>query len=969
MQTGEFLDLVLGEHTGYLALAVGHARRTDDGDFDRHDPWREIRYAWPAERAKALAFVDKALARDAPLDVYFTPAVRTTDARRKGDAVAPSCCWVDLDTAPEDKQLLKRLRPVVVRSGSAGRAHLYVPLTEPVDVTTLTRLNKALAHHLGGDKKWSDESLLRVPGTANHKTVPGNPVAARDWHGQRWAPDDLAALLDADQFDLDEVVPTDRAAAGDDDLARWRTDGQPCAHVSTALSDACAEFDSAGRHDSARDGQLALLRLGEQGHAGVDDALDQLYDTFAEALGGDRVPDGEWHRGLLGAARIIAAAPSDDAFLTGTARHDRRARRAAAARPDGDDDWPEPAPLKPPPLGVPLEAVPGSMRRLLDTVAESKQVPTELVLLTALAAISACCSGGKIEIRPGYSEQLSAYTMAVEHSGGRKSPVLSQVASYPLRDACHAVAADPEIATLATRKKVAEAKLDRIWKDLAKAAPTSTDEDLVDAQAELDEINAERPAPDFLITEGTIEAVEQVMTEQHGPCAIFAAEGGLVETLAGRYSEKGKGSGSIAALNSAYTGEPHRVARVKGSRMIDHPSAAIGLIVQPSVLADFAENGAWQRNGLHARWWYAAPATKVGTRSADAPALDPAVIASWSATLEHLLRRHWLSEVGVHLRLSDDALAIWREYHGLFEPKLAELDRDSGEGTWLAKWSSHLTRMAGLLALSDDADATVVTGDYMQRAGLLVQWLYAEARRAFNGGVDIEDADEGVDIGAAVSVLQWLQRRANRQRAKGTEQPRVFASRDVKTFGPGAVRRWDMDAIDALLDVLAEARWIRAVEAPARGAKGGRTPSPKWEARADLDTHLAALRATERGGVTAAATLETGQNSAAEGALTLRQHAAAASETLHSSKTPQTGSGVDGSSAATAADFPSTSLINSSSYLEQTGHDEGVRGDALRARQPNSSAKTASEGSPCCGAAVIEQHGAPFCSACAAVIA
>ena len=148
----------------------------------------------------------------APVDVYVCPAVRHTGARarRKGDALPPLVCWVDLDREPADPALLamlRRLGAFTVRSGTRAHRHVYLPLTRPVDLATHALLNQALAARLAGDAKWSDETLLRLPGTPNWKpTAPasgqpgGRPVlvTADPHNGHRLDPDQLAALLNLD---------------------------------------------------------------------------------------------------------------------------------------------------------------------------------------------------------------------------------------------------------------------------------------------------------------------------------------------------------------------------------------------------------------------------------------------------------------------------------------------------------------------------------------------------------------------------------------------------------------------------------------------------------------------------------------------------------------------------------------------------------------------------------------------------
>ena len=81
---------------------------------------------------------------------------------------------------------------------------MYLPAFTPVDLGTHARLGQELSKRLGGDSKWSDESLLRPPGSYNYKATcppdgqPAGPrvlVEATGWNGKRVDPDELAALL------------------------------------------------------------------------------------------------------------------------------------------------------------------------------------------------------------------------------------------------------------------------------------------------------------------------------------------------------------------------------------------------------------------------------------------------------------------------------------------------------------------------------------------------------------------------------------------------------------------------------------------------------------------------------------------------------------------------------------------------------------------------------------------------------
>lgn len=262
-QARRYLDQVAGQTPGFLAMAVGRQPyRSDTGRY-AHRSWQEYRIGWPADRDRMLADLARLCAG---ADVYVCPAVRRTDARHKGDAAAPGWCWVDLDGAPADTALWDELAPLVVRSGQPGHRHAYIPLSVPVDVAAHARLNKTLAARLGGDAKWSDEALLRLPGTLNFKpatpgegrtAAPPAPVELEAAPGRVWAPDALADLLSVD-LSAPEVSATQAVEGEPVDLgtlpqsvADRLADTQPRNRSGAAYALTSACFDAGLSHGQA----------------------------------------------------------------------------------------------------------------------------------------------------------------------------------------------------------------------------------------------------------------------------------------------------------------------------------------------------------------------------------------------------------------------------------------------------------------------------------------------------------------------------------------------------------------------------------------------------------------------------------------------------------------------------------------------------------------------------------------------
>lgn len=94
----------------------------------------------------------------------------------------------------------------------------------------------------------------------------------------------------------------------DGDRSQWWTDGPPCQAVNTALGQIVRTLPG-GHHDGAKSGLLRLTRLGEQGHTGVQRAVDQLLGAFLAAVDGTRSEPAleEWNRMVTDLDALIDA--------------------------------------------------------------------------------------------------------------------------------------------------------------------------------------------------------------------------------------------------------------------------------------------------------------------------------------------------------------------------------------------------------------------------------------------------------------------------------------------------------------------------------------------------------------------------------------------------------------------------------------------------------------------------------------
>lgn len=160
--------------------------------------WQEKQTAPLADIIDAVKTVDLSAN-----SVFICPAPRNPESTSRKDMDAAPCpvVWVDYDAQktykPFPKTLVKALKPYLttIQSGSLNNFHGYIKLAKRVNCRNLRILNFAFAEALGGDNKWSDNALLRLPGTFNPKPHAQRPVKITQQSTDTISASDLFELL------------------------------------------------------------------------------------------------------------------------------------------------------------------------------------------------------------------------------------------------------------------------------------------------------------------------------------------------------------------------------------------------------------------------------------------------------------------------------------------------------------------------------------------------------------------------------------------------------------------------------------------------------------------------------------------------------------------------------------------------------------------------------------------------------
>jgi hypothetical protein len=162
---GEFLDFLYADHEGWACLATSDGR------------WRQDFFRWPNERE---ALLDVAEGRAPRADVYIGMLPYSAKVRSKATALPGHVAWADVDHAltPQQEAKIRSLPLRIVASGTPGHSHIYVEMSHRQEPDLLEYRNRYLAEQVGGDAKWDASTVLRLPGTFNHKGGNLRPVGS-----------------------------------------------------------------------------------------------------------------------------------------------------------------------------------------------------------------------------------------------------------------------------------------------------------------------------------------------------------------------------------------------------------------------------------------------------------------------------------------------------------------------------------------------------------------------------------------------------------------------------------------------------------------------------------------------------------------------------------------------------------------------------------------------------------------------
>lgn len=461
----------------------------------------------------------------------------------------------------------------------------------------------------------------------------------------------------------------------------------------------------------------------------------------------------------------------------------------------------------------PTDALPAPIRDMVEATATATQTDPAMAGSVALSVLSACTGGhAQIQIRPGWHEPLCIYSVTVADPGERKSSVQAGLVAPLLKvEARLAGAAQDARLEAETLKKIAVADAEKAQRAATSATGAEKLEKQADAVAAAQQAEAIKVPviPRLVADDVTPEAAAGVLAEQGGRLAIISAEGGIFDTIGGRYSQ---GVPNLDIWLKGHAGEPVRVdRRGRAPEYVDAATITLGLMVQHSVVAGLARSDAFRGRGLLARILWALPESKLGRRRIAPPPVPEDVRGRYETEIEDLAEglAGWLGDPAL-LILSPEAEEQVQALEADIEPQLGPDGALSALTGWGSKYVGAVVRIAGLLHFAEhgpdgarrpvevsSVDAAIKAGSYFRATAINVFGRFDDDEMVTDAKYLL---DRILRIGSEEVSVRQMQRAAKR-----------FKTRDQ---------------IEPVIELLVEYDFLALSQGPT--STGGRPSSPRY---------------------------------------------------------------------------------------------------------------------------------------------
>ncbi|WP_185803374.1 DUF3987 domain-containing protein [Pontivivens nitratireducens] len=432
--------------------------------------------------------------------------------------------------------------------------------------------------------------------------------------------------------------------------------------------------------------------------------------------------------------------------------------------------WHQPSPLphaEAPAMDYPLNCLSPGLLKVVQAISNKTQAPEAIAAQSVLAVVSLTMAGRAKVQTLGSPSNAACYFVLVALSGERKS-------------------ATDKWAMGGVNRTVLELREEHAMR------LKEHKEQL--AALERGEPKPQEPVcPNFVVTEPTIEGAFKAISSGAGFLGWFTDEAATF--FGGHSMSQDKLALTCGIISKLWDGAFFIRPRVtqEGDGYVPPTSTTLNLMFQPNLIRQSFGNEFMLGQGILARMLPAWPESNMGNRRYRRPdASDDAIVEGFQDITAEALRNTLDNPSDKTLELSEDAFSACVAFHDDIEVEL-------GRGKWAADISSfaakapeHACRIAALMTLYEDQEATEICKEAMENAIGIVKYHLGQFKYLCVAGTNEETVTH------AQKLLDWL--KSNLVPGSG------FATDLILQKGP--VRTRNQKSMDQALPILIEHGWV-----------------------------------------------------------------------------------------------------------------------------------------------------------------
>jgi len=388
------------------------------------------------------------------------------------------------------------------------------------------------------------------------------------------------------------------------------------------------------------------------------------------------------------------------------------------------------------PEKFPIQALPVSLREIVEQLAAVYQTPICMPAMAALAIVSAAV-GKSVVVKGGYKDKqtrLNLYVIAAAERGSGKGNI-GETLARPLHDRGTAFAEKhrDHIASLRGEVGLLKFEIARLEKKFGNATGTSrteTERILTEKHLRLEEIDRDSKRDvTLMISDSSSEALARWLADNHEALFSCSSEAGSALKIAlGKYTD---GKGDYELLLNAYGGDFVASARITRAKVeLKQPCLTLFWMVQPILLRQLCGDEEAMSRGLTARplIFDSEARRELDNRAA----LEFTHADQWAVLVERILDFRFLDQIAPPriIQASKEARDVFSDYYDegvlLERGKFADL---KGE---LSRWCENAIKVAGIFALIEEVGE--LTADHARRGVEIVRWAGYNYLSLLQGG-------------------------------------------------------------------------------------------------------------------------------------------------------------------------------------------------------------------------------------------